>query len=156
MQESNENQKLNKLKPTLDGLGDCKATAQDADLIMGLYTPFRYNIREYEGYDITKFRDHIRFLEVLGGREGGGGDICPLYFDGAVNFFRELPLPNEKETLAIIYKQIESLRTYSSGDGTVNLVNVEPDESTSTSKNRFWKIFESWSYSRIRNQRIKS
>lgn len=108
-QESNENQKLNKLKPTLDGLGDYKASAQDADLIMGLYSPFRYGIREYEGYDITKFKDHIRFLEVMGGREGGGGDICPLYFDGAVNYFQELPLPNNTMQLDAVYKRIQSI-----------------------------------------------
>lgn len=141
-QESNENQKLNKLKPTIDGLGDCKATAQDVDMILGLYTPYRYGIREYEGYDITRFKDHIRFLEVLGGREGGGGDICPLYFDGAVNYFRELPLPQEKQSLEVIYQQISSLRIYSSISGIVNLVTVKLNESISTSKNWFRKIIK--------------
>lgn len=143
-QESNENQKLNKLKPTIDGLGDCKATAQDVDLILGLYTPYRYGIREYEGYDITRFKDHIRFLEVMGGREGGGGDICPLYFDGAVNFFRELPLPSEKSLLEIIYNQVASLRIYSSIEGTINLATIKLNESINTSKKWFWKILKSW------------
>jgi len=150
-QESNENQKLNKLKPTIDGLGDCKATAQDVDLILGLYTPARYNIREYEGYDITRFRDHIRFLEVMGGREGGGGDICPLYFDGAVNFFQELPLPTDKAALEPFYNRVSSLRIYSSIEGTVNLVTVKLNESISTSKIWFRKIFQSWRNSRIRD-----
>lgn len=143
-QESNENQKLNKLKPTIDGLGDCKATAQDVDLILGLYTPYRYGIREYEGYDITRFKDHIRFLEVMGGREGGGGDICPLYFDGAVNFFRELPLPNDKNSLEIIYQQVASLKIYSSIEGTVNLAIIKLNESINISKKWFWKVFKSW------------
>ena len=44
---------------------------------------------------ITKL--NIRFLEILGGREGGGGTVCPLYFDGATNYFKELPLPNDPE-----------------------------------------------------------
>ena len=107
-QEGNENAKLGKLKPTLDGLGECKTTQQDADLVIGLFSPFRHQIREYEGYNINKFRDHIRFMEVLAGRDGGGGDICPLYFDGAVNFFKELPLPDDVEGLERVYKLMES------------------------------------------------
>jgi len=94
-QESVENKKANRLKPTMDGLADNKLTARDANVIIGLFSPFRHEIEKYQGYDITFFRDNIRFLEILGGREGGGGTICPLYFDGAVNYFKELPLPND-------------------------------------------------------------
>lgn len=95
MQESIENKKYNKLKPTLDGLAGNKENQRDANVVVGLFSPFRHEIPEYLGYDITFFKDNIRFLEILGGREGGGGTICPLYFDGAVNYFKELPLPND-------------------------------------------------------------
>lgn len=105
-QESNDNQKLGKLKPTLDGLAECKTTGRDGNYILGLYSPYRYGIREYCGYDITKFKDNIRFLEVLAGREGGGGDICPLYFDGAVNYFKELPKPDDRVNLERVYNLI--------------------------------------------------
>ena len=77
---------------------------------MGLFSPFRHEIPDYLGYDITKFRDNIRFLEILGGREGGGGTICPLYFDGAVNFFKELPLPENKEGMQKAYSILEKIR----------------------------------------------
>ena len=106
-QESIENQKFDKLRPTLDGLGDNKTTQQDANLILGLFSPFRHKIPTYEGYDIKKFKDHIRFLEILGGREGGGGVISPLFFDGAVNYFQELPIPEDKDKLEKVYKTIE-------------------------------------------------
>ena len=92
-QESNENYKLDKLRPTADGLADAKATFRDADVFLGLYSPYRYKIPSYFKYDITVFKDNIRFLELIGSREGGGGNVCPLYFDGAVNFFEELPTP---------------------------------------------------------------
>ena len=90
-QESVDNMKAGRLRPTLDGLGENKTTQQDANVILGLFSPFRYHIPEYEGYDIKFFKDNIRFLEILGGREGGAGTICPLYFNGAVNYFKELP-----------------------------------------------------------------
>lgn len=96
-QESNENFKLNKLRPTTDGLGDSKVCARDYDILIGLFSPFRHAIPTYEGYDVTKWRDNIRFLEIIVGREGGGGTLCPLFFDGAVNFFTELPRPEDTE-----------------------------------------------------------
>ena len=109
-QESVENQKNNRLKPTMDGLGDCKLTARDANVIIGLFSPFRHEIKSYCGYDITYFRDNIRFLEVLGGREGGGGTICPLYFDGAVNFFQELPKPDMITEMGAVRRFIDKMR----------------------------------------------
>jgi hypothetical protein len=107
-QESVENMKVGRLKPSLDGLGDCKLTQRDANVIIGLFSPFRHEIRDYYGYDITYFKDNIRFLEILGGREGGGGTICPLYFDGAVNYFKELPKPTDESNLGRVYKFMES------------------------------------------------
>ena len=107
-QESVENMKHNRLKPTLDGLGDCKLTQRDANVILGLFSPFRHEIKQYHGYDITFFRDNIRFLEILGGREGGGGTVCPLYFDGAVNYFKELPKPEDHTGLKRIYDHIKN------------------------------------------------
>ena len=153
-QESNENQKLNKLRPTLDGLADCKNTAQDADLILGLYTPFRYGIREYEGYDITKFRDHIRFLEVMGGREGGGGDICPLFFDGAVNFFKELPLPDNIDVMKKFYAVLSNLFNHTPRTEGVALINTSySHESSSFSKYWLRQVHKYWKNSRIRHTR---
>lgn len=109
-QESVENMKANRLKPTLDGLGDCKLTQRDADVIVGLFSPFRHEIPIYQGYDVKIFKDNIRFLEIIGGREGGGGTICPLYFDGAVNYFRELPLPTDKEAIHKVYNYLDGIR----------------------------------------------
>jgi hypothetical protein len=108
-QESLENFKASKLKPSADGLGDCKLTFRDADVILGLFSPYKHEIREYMGYDITTFKDNIRFLEIIGGREGGGGETCPLYFDGAVNYFKELPKPDDITGLNRIYNYIKNV-----------------------------------------------
>jgi len=109
-QESVENKKYNKLKPSLDGLAGNKETQRDANVVVGLFSPFRHEIADFLGYDIHFFRDNIRFLEILGGREGGGGTICPLYFDGAVNYFKELPLPDDQQTLNIVKNIIKNIR----------------------------------------------
>lgn len=109
-QESVENKKHNRLKPSLDGLGDNKTTQRDANIILGLFSPFRHEIPDYMGYDVRFFKDNIRFLEILGGRDGGGGTTCPLYFDGAVNYFKELPLPNESSKMSQVHQIIQHIR----------------------------------------------
>lgn len=107
-QESLDNFKANKLKPSSDGLGDCKLTYRDANLILGLFSPFKHEIPTYLNYDIRYFKDKIRFLEIIGGREGGGGTICPLYFDGAVNYFKELPKPDNVKDMKEVYNFIDT------------------------------------------------
>lgn len=107
-QEGIENFKLNKIKPSSDGLADCKVTTRDVNLVIGLYSPFKYGLTEYEGYDITKFKNHIRFMEVIEDRDyGSNGNICPLYFDGAVSYFSELPRANDVIGISKVYKFLE-------------------------------------------------
>ena len=57
------------------------------------------------------FQDNIGFLEIIGGREGGAGNICPLYFDGATNYFKELPKPNDFEKMKQVTQLIKSIRS---------------------------------------------
>lgn len=109
-QESIENKKAGRLRPTLDGLGENKTTQRDANVILGLFSPFRHHIADYEGYDVKFYKDNIRFLEILGGREGGAGTICPLYFNGAVNYFCELPRSDDSQNLAKFNQTVIKLR----------------------------------------------
>ena len=66
---------------------------------------------EYLGYDITKWQDNIRFMEIIAGREGGGGTLSPLFFDGGVNFFAELPKPTETDAVRTAYNMAERARS---------------------------------------------
>lgn len=95
--------KENKLRPTIAGLSDSKYISRDANVVLGLFSPFKFELPEYQRYDITKLKDNVRFLEVLVNRGGSPGGLVALYFDGAVNYFDELPRPEEKEALKQIY-----------------------------------------------------
>lgn len=108
--EGNEAFKLGRTRPSVAGLGDTKYTSRDSNLVLGLFSPYRFAMKEYEGYDITKFQDNIRFLEVITNRDGCMGGICPLFFDGAVCQFNELPRPENKVELQKIYKYLETIR----------------------------------------------
>lgn len=150
-QESIENMKMNRLKPTADGLADNKALIRDVDLCLGLYGPFRYGIKEHEGYDIQRMKDSIRFLEIIAGRQGGGGNVCPLYFDGAVNFFKELPLPSDTANINAVYNLVQNLNN---PPKTVNLI-INTNEDTNFSKKRIWKKYKYWQCSRTWYKRFK-
>lgn len=109
-QEGIENQKLNKLYPSSDGLADCKTTTRDANLVLGLFSPFKYGLETWEKYNITEFRNNIRFLLVLEDRDNGaGGQICPLLFDGEISYFNELPLPSNKAEIAKVIEYINEV-----------------------------------------------
>lgn len=107
--EGNESFKLGRVRPSAVGLGDSKYTSRDANIVLGLFSPFRFGISEYLGYDITILKDRIRFLEVITNRDGEMGGILPLWFDGAVCDFRELPKPDDKVALEKVYKHCKAL-----------------------------------------------
>lgn len=96
-QESLEHKKADALMPNLAGLADNKLTARDWDVGFGLFSPFRHGVSNFKGYDVTKFKDRFRSLEILVNREGGGNELCPLYFRGESSYFQELPLVNSEE-----------------------------------------------------------
>lgn len=86
-----------------------------ANVVLGLFSPAKHDLREYMGYDITKLRDNVRFLEVLVNRNGCMGGLVALYFDGAVCYFKELPRPDDKEGLEKVYNYIQSLKQAKKG-----------------------------------------
>lgn len=84
-----------KLEPSLAGLGDNKLTARDADCVIGLFAPDRYEIKNHRNYNILKWADHYRSLMVLKNRDGTPNARLGLYFDGGVNYFKQLPRAEE-------------------------------------------------------------
>lgn len=81
-----------------------------ANLVLGLFSPFKYGLTEYEKYDITRFKNNIRFLLVIEDRDNGaGGQVCPLLFDGEVSNFCELPLPDNKREIESALQYVEQV-----------------------------------------------
>ena len=103
--------KNNKIRPTMAGLSDSKYTAKDASMMLGITNPFSYELPEYLGYDISKLRSHARFLEIVLNREGESNDIAPLYFDGATNYFAELPPSKDSVSMQKVYDLIAKLKS---------------------------------------------
>lgn len=119
--EGNEAFKLNRLRPSAQGLGDSKYIARDCNVLLGLFSPFRFSLDTYLDYNIKKFKDNIRFLEVCINRDGEMGGIAPLFFDGAVCVFDELPLPNNKVELEKVYKYLDKIRNKQTVNTTISM-----------------------------------
>lgn len=77
-----------------------------ANTVLGLFSPYKFELRNYKGYDITQLKDNCRFLEVLVNRGGIMGGIIGLYFNGESCYFEELPQPTEYARLNEVYARI--------------------------------------------------
>lgn len=87
--------KANKIRPTKDGLKDSKRTGEDCTVLIGITNPYSYEIPEYLNYNIRLLKDKFRVMEIVLARKGRANGLCPLYFNGAVNLYKEMPLPND-------------------------------------------------------------
>lgn len=133
--EGNEAVKLGRYTPSISSLGDSKYGARDSNLVLGLFSPFKFALKEYNGYDITKFRDNIRFLEVCINRDGQMGGVCPLFFDGAVCQFSELPRPDDSVNINKVYEHLKKIRNIPNKSFFIHGVKK------SNKKLHRWKIF---------------
>lgn len=106
--EGNEAIKLGRVRPSAAGLGDSKYGSRDANIVLGLFSPARFDLPEYLGYDIRTFKDNIRFLEMCINRDGEMGGIVALYFNGAVCQFEELPRPDNVQEMNKWYTWLKS------------------------------------------------
>lgn len=112
-QQSSETQSLdafkaNKIRPTPMGLADSKYTSRDCNMMLGLANPYAFEIPEYLGYNITRLKNNIRFLEVVLNRDGVSNGILPLYFNGKCCYFSPLPSPRNEEKMKQVYSMIEN------------------------------------------------
>lgn len=102
--------KANKIRPTMAGLSDSKYTAKDCNVFLGITNPHSFELPDYLGYDISKLKSSIRFLEVVLNRDGQSNGVIALYFDGCTNYFKEMPVPSDKVKIQEIIDYINKLK----------------------------------------------
>ena len=100
--------KLNKIRPTYNGLMHSKETGQDCSIMIGITNPFAFEVPKYLDYDITKLKGYARFMEIVFSREGESNGVLALYFDGATNFFAPLPKATDIVNLNKVYALVKS------------------------------------------------
>ncbi|MGL5750693.1 MAG: hypothetical protein ACRCXT_09215 [Paraclostridium sp.] len=89
---------IDRVKPSLDGLGNNKESQRDHIIIIGIFAPDRFGISQYpenSGYNISVLKDAYRSIIILKSNISECNKEIPFYFDGACSRFDELPLPNQ-------------------------------------------------------------
>lgn len=93
--ENVQHYEAGKLEPSKAGLAESKLTYNDCDIALGIFSPYKHSIKKYRGYDILQLGDSYRNLSVFKNRFGPPNVNVGMYFDGAVNYFSELPKSEE-------------------------------------------------------------
>lgn len=99
---------IDKVIPSLDGLGDNRTISRDDYVVIGLFAPARYRVDEFGDYivnarspeDMYAIGDNLRILYILKNRLGTPNKTLPLYFDGSCSYFCELPISREPSVVA--------------------------------------------------------
>lgn len=102
--------KENKIRPTVANLSDSKYPSRDCNICIGLFSPYKHELPDYKGYNISILKDNVRFAEVLINRGGQQGGLIALYFNGAVCDWKELPPPNDTTNISKWYSWLQNKR----------------------------------------------
>lgn len=104
---------MEKLIPSIDGLGDNRTVSRDDYVIMALFSPARYRINEFNGYQIGgshphSLGDNFRILYILKNRLGTPNKQINLYFDGSCSYFQELPPSKEDQVVSGFLRKVRN------------------------------------------------
>jgi hypothetical protein len=83
------------VEPQIEDFSDSSSTQNDADVIMALFDPLRYNVSDVSGYNLDKLKDeygnkYFRSLRVIKNTYGADDLRVGLGFFGQIGMFKEL------------------------------------------------------------------
>lgn len=84
------------VEPRLEDFKESASTQEDADVVLALFDPLRYNVKDPSGYDLDKLKDefgakYFRSLRLIKNSYGEDDVRIGLGFLGSVGMFKELP-----------------------------------------------------------------
>lgn len=80
---------------TLNDTKDSGNVAQDCEVALSLFNPFREELASYHGYNIKELRDRFRSITVRKSRYGESEVEIGCFFWGHNGYFKELPRAEE-------------------------------------------------------------
>lgn len=83
--------KLDRVEPQLSDFKESGNTQEDANVVLALFSPQRYEMPRFRDYDIVKMRNRFRSLSILKNRDGEADKVLGMQFIGEVGTFNELP-----------------------------------------------------------------
>jgi hypothetical protein len=80
---------------TINDAKDSGNTVQDCNIMIALYNPHRDGLKTYKNYDIKQLEGNFRSIMCLKNRFGDCDVEVGCNFFGGINYFYELPKPDE-------------------------------------------------------------
>ena len=80
---------------TINDAKDSGNTVQDSNIMIALYNPNRDGLKTYRKYNVEILGNSFRSLMVLKNRYGDCDVEIGMNFFGGINYFKELPRPDE-------------------------------------------------------------
>ena len=111
--ESTDAFKLGKVGASKNTVADSTYTINKCNIAIGLNSPFDRKEKSWNGYDITILKDWFRYAEMLVNRNGSPGGLLPLFYDGKVNDWAEMPKIEDNVGIQQVYEYIHSLENTS-------------------------------------------
>lgn len=106
-----QRQRFKELVPQLEDFKDSGNSQEDANVVIALFSPKRYNIERYLEYDLKSkgynIGDFFRALFVIKNRGGRDGVSLGTRFLGHCGYFEEIPQPGAFEENPDYYKAVD-------------------------------------------------
>lgn len=108
-------QRFKELTPLLEDFKDTGNVSESANIVMTPFSPKRYNINKYQGYDLVgqvgygqnyDIRDVFRSIFILKNRDDADGVSIGTRFLGQCGYFEELLPPEEFEKERTLYTAV--------------------------------------------------
>lgn len=96
--------KQDRVTPQLSDFKDSSNPAEDANIVLSLFSPHRYEMKTYRDYNVSLLKDRFRTLNILKNRDGEADKTIGLKFVGEVGHFEEYK--KAKEMTDMDYEEI--------------------------------------------------
>jgi len=107
---STERFRQGRISPQLSDFKETSDSTDAANYVLALFSPMRYDLTEYKGYNIERLKNRFRMLSILKSRDGVT-DVCKgLAFLGEIGMFKEMP--KSSDITEDHYKQLENIKKY--------------------------------------------
>ena len=82
------------LSPTLEDFKDTGSIAEDCNVALGIFNPYKFDMKTYLGYDISQLKENFRAINIMKNRDGQDWKNIGMQFIGGSGFYKELPKPD--------------------------------------------------------------
>lgn len=76
--------------PTIESIAGDKEASNSASLVLAMYDPYPFKVKQVEGYDVNMFRGKIRFIYNLKSNFGAKDEVYAFIYHGEVNQWVEV------------------------------------------------------------------